>query len=60
MDLQSKINQLKHECALLARQSVEVVEIDRKQSLELMRQARDKSKEWQELFKQLQQKEVTK
>jgi hypothetical protein len=57
MELKEQMKQLKHECALLAKQSLEICEIDRKQSLNLMRQARDKSKQWQELFKQLQQQQ---
>jgi hypothetical protein len=55
MELKTKIKELSHQAALLSRQSLEVSKLNRKQGLELMRQARDASKHCQALIQKLKQ-----
>lgn len=53
MELKTKIKELSHQAALLSRQALETSKVNRKQGLELMRQARDASRHCQELIQEL-------
>jgi t-SNARE complex subunit (syntaxin) len=58
MELKNKIKEFSSQAALLSRQAVEVSKTNRKQGLELMRQARDASKQCQLLIQQFQKLQV--
>ena len=58
MELKSKIKELSSQAASLSRQAIEDSKVNRKQGLELMRQARDASKNCQALIQQLREAEV--
>jgi len=53
VELKAKIKELGKLAAELSRQSVEVSKVNRKQGLDLMRQARDASKQCQALIQEL-------
>ncbi|BAZ15496.1 hypothetical protein NIES4071_73680 [Calothrix sp. NIES-4071] len=59
MELKSQIKELSSQAASLSRQAVQASKVNRKQGLELMRQARDASRECQKLIQQLQQTQIT-
>ncbi|MBW4672087.1 MAG: hypothetical protein KME60_32850 [Cyanomargarita calcarea GSE-NOS-MK-12-04C] len=58
MELQSKIRELSSQAASLSRQALEASKVNRKRGLDLMRQARDASKNCQVLIQQFKETEV--
>ncbi len=52
-ELKAKIKEFSHQAAVLSRQSVEVSKVNRKQGLDLIRQARDASIQCQALIQEL-------
>ena len=52
-ELKIKIKELSHQAAVLSRQALETSKVNRKQGLDLMRQARDASKQCQALIQEL-------
>lgn len=57
-ELQIKIKELSRQAAMLSRQALETSQVNRKQGLDLMRQARDASKQCQELIQELKRQQV--
>ncbi len=53
MELKIRIEELWHQADTLGRQAKEVYKVNRKQGLDLMRQARDASKKCQALIEEL-------
>ena len=58
-ELKAKIKELGKQAAMLSRQSVEISQVNRKQGLELMRQARDASKQCQALIQEWKRQQAT-
>jgi t-SNARE complex subunit (syntaxin) len=58
MELKSQIKELSAQAASLSRQAGVASKTNRKQGLELMRQARDASRECQKLIQQFQQSQI--
>jgi hypothetical protein len=58
MEIKSKIKELSSQAASLSRQALETSKINRKQGLDLMRQARDASKQCQLLIQELKKSQV--
>ncbi|GAA6619266.1 hypothetical protein [Scytonema sp. NUACC26] len=52
-ELKAKIKQYSHQAAELSNQAVKISKVDRKQGLDLMRQARDASTQCQALIEEL-------
>jgi hypothetical protein len=57
-ELKIKIKELSRQAATLSRQAVETSKVNRKQGLDLMRQARDASKQCQALIQELKHQQV--
>ncbi|ARV63366.1 hypothetical protein BZZ01_32730 (plasmid) [Nostocales cyanobacterium HT-58-2] len=57
-ELKIKIKELSRQAAALSRQAVETSKVNRKQGLDLMRQARDASKQCQALIQELKRQQV--
>ncbi|MDZ7958150.1 MAG: hypothetical protein RMY34_09640 [Aulosira sp. DedQUE10] len=57
-ELKTKIKELGKQAAQLSRQSVEVSKVNRKQGLDLMRQARDASLQCQALIQELKKQQA--
>lgn len=57
-ELKVKIKELGKRAAELSRQSVDVSKVNRKQGLDLMRQARDASKQCQALIQELKKQQA--
>jgi hypothetical protein len=57
-ELKAKIKELGKRAAELSRQSVDVSKVNRKQGLDLMRQARDASKQCQALIQELKKQQA--
>jgi hypothetical protein len=58
-ELKAKIKELGKQAAQLSHQSVEVSKVNRKQGLDLMRQARDASLQCQALIQELKKHQAT-
>jgi hypothetical protein len=57
-ELKAKIKELGKQAAMLSRQSVEISKVNRKQGLDLMRQARDASKQCQAFIQELKRQQA--
>ncbi len=57
-ELKAKIKELGKLATMLSRQSVEISKVNRKQGLDLMRQARDASSQCQALIKELKRQQA--
>jgi len=57
-ELKAKIKEFGKQAAMLSRQSVEISKVNRKQGLDLMRQARDASKQCQALIQELKRQQA--
>ena len=57
-ELKAKIKELGKQAAMLSRQSVEISKVNRKQGLDLMRQARDASKQCQAFILELKRQQA--
>ena len=57
-ELIARIKDLGKQAAMLSNQAVEASKVNRKQGLDLMRQARDASVEWQALIQELKQQQM--
>lgn len=57
-ELKARIKQFSHTAALLSRQASEISKVNRKQGLDLMRQARDASVQCQALIQELKKQQT--
>ncbi|MBW4632064.1 MAG: hypothetical protein KME30_09230 [Iphinoe sp. HA4291-MV1] len=57
-ELKIKIKELSRQAAVLSRQALETSKVNRKQGLDLMRQARDASKQCQALIQELKRQQA--